>query len=91
MFPDADLAKGRTEYIQGILKNSGFREQSTTTYTDLFWCGSRLTPAPRPCASDRGSLIATRAMTRHHPFTGSPIGATRTAIVSITAARIGEA
>jgi hypothetical protein len=23
VFPDADLAKGRAEYIQGILKNSG--------------------------------------------------------------------
>jgi hypothetical protein len=57
VFPDADLAKGRAEYIQGVLKNSGFRGQSTTTHTDLFWCGSRPTSAPRPCASDRGSVI----------------------------------
>ena len=27
MFPDADLAKGRAEYIQGVLKNSGFGEE----------------------------------------------------------------
>lgn len=43
VFPDADLAKGRADYIQTVLKNSGLGAQSTTTYTDLFWCGSRVT------------------------------------------------
>ena len=43
VFPDAELAMGRAEYIQASLRTAGW-EQSTTTYADLFR-GSRVTSA----------------------------------------------
>jgi hypothetical protein len=36
VFPDADLAKGRAEYIQGVPKSSGLGAEHDS-YRDLFW------------------------------------------------------
>jgi hypothetical protein len=48
VFPDAELAMGRAEYIQGVLKNSGLGQSMTTYAGPVLRVTGNLSPSKAP-------------------------------------------